>query len=147
MDPLRHPEADALFVPAGVHESFRFTFENGDGDALYDITIAKACVVAGWTVACVEIPRAMMADIAERNEWDPARLDRVDPAIPGIGVPMLLDGAVIYALVDGMHRNARALRDGLPFKAHLLTDDAAQACLIAGPLHRMPWGRLTAGNE
>ena len=141
MDLWRHPEADALIVPAGTHESFRFTFdEPQDGDAIWDITLAQACVIAGHTVACVEIPRSEMQSIAERNEWDPARLDAVDPAVPGIAVPLVCDGRVMYVLVDGMHRNARALRDGRPFKAHLLTDDASLACLISGPAHRMPWG-------
>ena len=121
-------------------ETFRFTFENGDGEAIYLVTLAKVLVEAGQVVACIEIPQAMMSEIAQRNEWDPAKLDRADPSIPGIAVPMINDGQIQYTLIDGMHRLARAIRDGLSFKAHLLTDDAARACLITGPAHRMPWG-------
>lgn len=130
-----------ILIPAGRHESFRYQIP-GEPDILWDVTIARAALEAGYLLTEVEIPRSEMQEIANRNAWDPVKLDAVDPAIPGIGAPLVLPQlGVIYVLIDGLHRNARALRDGLPFRARLLTDDAARACFLEGPLHLMPWGQ------
>lgn len=128
----------SIVVPAGEHECFNFIFVDG-ATAAWDVTLAQAFVAMGHTIALSEIGREAMQAIADRNSWDPAKLDRVDPAQPGISVPIVHEGQVIYQLIDGMHRNARALRDGLPFSAYLLTDEASRACLIYGPAERMPW--------
>jgi hypothetical protein len=36
-------------------------------------------------------------------------------------------------LIDGNHRAARCLRDGLPFRAHLLTEAESEAVLLRSP--------------
>lgn len=125
------------------HESFRYTVP-GYGDVRWDVTVAQQLVTAGHTRALVPISVQTTREIAERNTWDPAKLDHVDPSIPGICAPLVKPddpgGPHIYSvLIDGTHRCARAARDGLPFSAYLLTDDAARACVIDGPAVLLPW--------
>jgi hypothetical protein len=58
----------------------------------------------------VEMDREQMAGILEHDTWDEAKLPAVDPAIPGIGAPIIWDGdetvaprgiifVLLYALV------------------------------------------------
>lgn len=42
-------------------------------------------------------------------------------------------------LIDGNSRCKRAYDDGRPFFVRLLSDRAAQACLIDGPKELLPW--------
>jgi hypothetical protein len=58
---------------------------------------------------------------------------------PGIAAPLVFDGRIAYVLIDGQHRCARALRDGIVFKAQLLTDAAARLCLIDCPPSLSPF--------
>lgn len=107
----------------------------------WNVNAAKWAVANGGTIALVDITPEMMRDVAAKNSWDEAHLANVDPSVPGIGAPFVWGGGIIYVLIDGIHRNARALREGKGFKAHLLTDEAARRCLIEGPLALMPWGQ------
>jgi hypothetical protein len=136
---------EAIVISFGQlqHECYTLTFRDpADGLASWDVTIAKQLVAAGHIEACVEIPRDIMQGIADRNEeWIPAKLDAADPSVPGISVPMVLDGHIMYQLIDGNHRIAKALREGRTFQTYLLTAEASRACLIHGPAHRMPWGQ------
>lgn len=118
-----------------------FTYEvPGFAPVHWDITFAIAEAEAGHVVATVAIEPEHMAAIRAGNAWDAAKLDTVDPTIPGIGAPIIIEGKVIYILIDGTHRCVRCLRDGLPFHARLLTDEAARRCVLSGPAALLPWG-------
>jgi hypothetical protein len=56
-----------------------------------DTTRAKE-LVARRSVMEVEMDREQMAGIIEHDTWDEAKLPAVDPAIPGIGAPIIWDG-------------------------------------------------------
>jgi hypothetical protein len=124
-----------------ILETFRYKFPTGEPDIVWDIGAARQAVTAGAILSPepVKIEPAMMREISEANEWDPARLDHADPDEPGIAAPILDEGQIIYILIDGQHRNARALRDGKPFSAYLLTDQASRACVLEPRSHpRLP---------
>jgi len=120
------------------HEAFRYDVPNV-GFVRWDVTLAQECVAAGQIRTTVPIEPAEMQNIAQRNSWEPAKLPFVDPSLPGIAAPLVWDGAIHYVLIDGNHRLARALQDGLPFSAHLLTDEAARRCVIEGSAALLPW--------
>jgi hypothetical protein len=124
-----------------IQQTFRYKFPTGEPDIVWDIGAARQAVTRGLTVLPepVRIEPAMMRDISESNEWDPERLDGVDPDEPGIAAPIIDEGRVIYILIDGQHRNARALRDGKAFSAYILTDQASRACVLEPRSHpRLP---------
>jgi hypothetical protein len=123
-----------------LQQVFRYTLDTGEPDIVWDINKAKAMVAAGL----VEWPQpqpitlAMMQEIADANEWEPEHVDEVDPSRPGIAAPILHQGQVIYILIDGHHRNARALREGRSFSAYLLTNEASRACVVEPDHPRLP---------
>jgi hypothetical protein len=119
----------------------RFVYEVPNvGTLEYSITCAQAAIDRGAIEATVLMTEEQMRDVVAKNEIDHARLDDVDPAVPGIGAPIVWEGAIIYILIDGSHRCARALRDGTPFRVHLLTDQAAADCLVRGVAALLPPG-------
>jgi sirohydrochlorin ferrochelatase len=112
-----------------VPSSFTYTLPDGQ-QITWDITRALAHLKA-ITWQTVEIPRDQMQLIVEKNEHDPQRYGLVDPSIPGIAAPIVWEGARMYILIDGTHRTGRALRDGLSFFAHLLTDEGSRDCVLS----------------
>ena len=62
----------------------------------WDTTWAKE-LVARRSVIEVEMDREQMAGIMEHDTWDEAKLPAVDPAIPGIGAPIIWDGDEMVA--------------------------------------------------
>lgn len=102
------------------------------GTLRWDINRARACVTAHPRPAW-PIPPHDLAEIVAANTHDPAHLDAVNPAEPGIAAPLLTEGHIDYILIDGHHRAARALRDGLPFAAVPLSDAENRRCLLSAP--------------
>ena len=133
-----------IIIPPGLREGYTYDVPGG-GQVRWCVTSARALIEANPAANVFrveEIPLSEMAEIAKRTSWDPARLDEVDPSIPGIAAPIVLpEYGVVYILIDGLHRNARALRDGHTFHARLLTDGVARQCLLEGALELMPWGQ------
>ena len=113
----------------------------GHAPVFWDVAAALREVEAGHVEVTVPIDREEMAGIRQNCHWDAAKIDHVDPTIPGIGAPLMLpdEKVVIYILIDGTHRCVRALRDGLPFHARLLTFEAAKRCLLSCPPELLPW--------
>jgi hypothetical protein len=74
------------------------------------------------------IPDAMLRRFLEVNsELDaPEHLDHVDPSTPGI-VAQRFGGMF---LLDGTYRAHKAVRDGVPFSAHVLSLDESDALMI-----------------
>jgi len=71
----------------------------------------------------------------------PEHLDHVDPRFPGIIAHVCHfdpSGEILrgHVIIDGNHRAARCLRDGLPFFAFLLTEEESEAILIQRPAIR-----------
>src|SRR5439155_17198266 len=68
----------------------------------------------------------------------PAHVDHVDPKYPGIISHVWyadpagedLHG---HVLIDGNHRAARCLRDGLPYFAYVLSECESREILLLGP--------------
>jgi len=110
-------------------ETYLYTFDDGH-TIRWNITQAVSYVQGLPLSAAVPIPRADLQVFVDNNEPDPARYDLVDCRVPGIAAPILSEGAVVYTLIDGNHRAGRALRDGLPFSAYILTDEASRSCII-----------------
>jgi hypothetical protein len=120
-------------------EVFRYNVP-GVGEVVWDITLAKQCVeLPGGVLTVVDIPLDEMARIVARNTHDPTRLPHVDPSHPGIAAPLVFDGRVAYVLIDGQHRCARALQEGIVFKAQLLADAAARLCMLDCPPSLSPF--------
>ena len=118
----------------------RFTYTIPDvGGITWDINRAMAEVDAGQVLATLEVPRDQLESIREKNSWDPGVVAKADPSQPGIGAPIVHEGRVIYVLIDGTHRAVRALQDGVPFMACLLTDEAARRCVLRGDDALLPW--------
>jgi hypothetical protein len=132
---------DLVAVLHGTVRVETFTYEvPGYQPVRWDILQAKAHVQAGHVLTRLTLSRETQQDIADRNTWDPAKLDQSDPTVPGIAAPLVYDGrTVMYVLIDGLHRNARALRDHRPFQAYLLTDAAARDCVLEGDPRLLPW--------
>jgi hypothetical protein len=107
----------------------------GVGRITWDIGRAKRQLDAGHIVqpAPAPIDPAVMQHIADHNEYDDAVVASANPKEWGIAAPILWQGAIQYVLIDGTHRCIKALREGKPFYAYLLTDEAARACLLAAP--------------
>ena len=118
----------------------------GEPDLVWNIDLARELARdPANLVTTVPILEKDARDIAAGNSWEAEHLPNVDPGEPGIGAPLFDKGQVCYILIDGQHRNARALADGRNFEARLLTDQASRACLILGDANpRMPWNLRAA---
>lgn len=114
---------------------------DGHGDIVWDIGLALAFANAGEIETTIEVDRDQMAMIAARNDFNEARLAEVDPSIPGIAAPVWIPqiDQRVYVLIDGTHRCVRALRDGVPFHARVLTHVAALKCMVECADELWPW--------
>ncbi len=68
----------------------------------------------------------------------PEHVQHVDPQYPGIVAQIWYpepDGNLLHGdrLIDGHHRAARCLQDGLPYRVFILTEEESQRILIKGP--------------
>ena len=102
------------------------------GRITWNVTLAKQ-LIARRDQGLVIIERVEMQAIADWSAFDEAHIRDVNPQVPGIGAPILWEGRIIFVLIDGIHRNVRALREGLSFQARLLTDEDARRCVISAP--------------
>lgn len=97
-----------------------------------------------YCLVTVPVAEDVMRHVATVNAWTRERAAQVDVSVPGIGAPVIIDGAIGYQLIDGTHRCARALADKRPFFARLLTDEAARMCIIpelTTGWEYLPWQR------
>jgi glutamate-1-semialdehyde 2,1-aminomutase len=108
------------------------TFYYLGGQYLYDVDRARELVQDGRET--VEVDEDTLRESIEESELDECHLDHVDPQVPGIIAHIFYDqaGETIqgHVLIDGHHRGARCLRDGLPFLAYLLDETESRAVLI-----------------
>ncbi len=112
------------------------TFSYLGGAYLFDVDAAREMVADGRAPVEVE-------DDSVRLSMDGLRLvsehiDHVNPEFPGIIAHVCFtdpSSEVLrgHVLIDGNHRAARCLRDGRPFRAHLLTEEESEAILLRSP--------------
>lgn len=116
---------------------------DGGGTVTWDTTLAvELANVDAHVRAVVDIDVVEMRGIMERNDWSEAKIATVDCSIPGVGAPIEVNGEKFYILIDGTHRCVRALRDGLIFRARLLTVMAAARCVLSDPNGLTPTSEL-----
>jgi glutamate-1-semialdehyde 2,1-aminomutase len=107
----------------------------------YDVDKARALVADGHEPVEVE-EESVVASVAE-SELDECHVPHVDPTIPGIIAHIRSTDADDeevrgHVLIDGHHRAARCLREGLPFRAYLLTEEESEAILVYSPYQLPP---------
>lgn len=91
----------------------------------------------------VELDRDDIQYSLDRCEINESHIDHVDPTIPGIVTHVFFpddEGNVHHAhrLIDGHHRAARCLRDGIPYFVHVLTEEESVRILERAPERARP---------
>jgi hypothetical protein len=135
---LTGTELARMLQQIGIEEVFEYTVPDR-GTLLFNIDAAKKAVADGRILRTVEIDRAEMEHIASRNLIRAEYVAAADHTQPGIAAPMLVDDEVIYILIDGNHRCARAVQINAPFFAHILPVDAAIESIITFEPQLTPW--------
>jgi hypothetical protein len=102
----------------------------------FDVDRARALVADGREP--VEVDEESVRVSVKESEIHPQHVDHVDPTIPGIIAHVFYpteDGEEVHAhlLIDGNHRAARCLRDGLPYFAYVLSEEESRAILMLSP--------------
>lgn len=111
----------------------RETFRYYRGVYLYDVDKARVITQDGRET--VEVEPESVRESVENCTVDDFHVAHVDPRFPGIIACVEYraeDGELIQAhlLIDGHHRAARCLRDGLPFFAYILSEEESKEILI-----------------
>ena len=123
-----------------------FTLTNYRGETLrWNVTKALELVAAGRVIRKERLSAEVMLSVAENNEWTDDGVANADPSVPGIAAPVVENGAVMFVLIDGIHRCVRSIVDlasgvegAKPFEAWLLTADANRECLMIAPDYLVP---------
>lgn len=76
--------------------------------------------------------RSQLESLCSINVVNPGHLDHVDPTKPGLIGLREANGSLAMVFIDGSHRAARCLRDGLTFRFHLLSTGLTD-CLEIDP--------------
>ena len=114
---------------------------------VYDVDLARQIVSDGRE--SVELHPDDVAYCVDNSRIHEQHVDHVNPIYPGILAHLWGPGEDGkwehgHLLIDGNHRAARCLRDGLPFRAYLLTEDESEQILRRGPKRD---GRLNDGQD
>ena len=102
---------------------------------VYDVDLARRIVADGREP--VELDASDVAYCVDNSRIHKQHLDHVDPKYPGILAHLWgpgKDGTLEHGhlLIDGNHRAARCLRDGLTYRAYLLTEEESEQILLRG---------------
>ncbi len=102
----------------------------------FDIDLAREIVSDGREP--VELDPDDISYSLDRCEINEGHIDHVNLAFPGIVSHVFFpdkDGTVHHAhrLIDGHHRAARCLREGLPFYVHVLSEEESVRILDRAP--------------
>lgn len=102
---------------------------------VYDVDHARRIVSDGREA--VEIEPDDVAYCVDNSRIHEQHLDHVNPIYPGILAHLWgngQDGTIEHGhlLIDGNHRAARCLRDKLPFKAYVLSEEESERILLRG---------------
>lgn len=102
---------------------------------VYDVDRARELVSDGRQAVEMEVDD--VAYCVDNSRIHEQHLDHVNTEFPGILAHLWGPGESGqwehgHLLIDGNHRAARCLRDGLPFSAYLLSEDESEAILKRG---------------
>lgn len=102
---------------------------------VYDVNLAREIVSDGREPVLMD--PSDVAYCVNDCRIHEQHLDHVDPKYPGILAHLWGPGAEGtlehgHLLIDGNHRAARCLRDGLPYRAYLLTEEESERILKRG---------------
>lgn len=102
---------------------------------VFDVDLARKIVSDGREP--VEMDDSDVAYCVDNCRIHDEHLDHVNPEYPGLLAHLWgpgADGTIEqgHLLIDGNHRAARCLRDGLTFRAYLLTEDESEQILVRG---------------
>lgn len=104
---------------------------------VFDVDLAREICADGREP--VEIDERSVARCIETCDVDFGHVPHVDPTIPGIVAHVWSPeetGELIHGhrLIDGHHRAARCLQDGLPYFAYILTEEESRRVMMRSPL-------------
>lgn len=113
-------------------ETFRFMYDIYN----FDVDLAREIVGDGREPTLLDHDDVEYS--VDISRIYPQHLDHVNPVYPGIIAHIWYpepDGNVLHGhvLIDGHHRAARCLRDEIPFKAHILSEDESRQVLLNAP--------------
>jgi hypothetical protein len=130
-------------------ETYTYALDSG-GFVTWDTTLAKR-LIARRTAGIDTLDLATMRAIVARTEVGPVKFALADPRVPGIGgqirlpeaslegapeeivAQVLANDRIINILIDGSHRLAKALRQGVPFQVRRLTEADNRRCIVEAP--------------
>lgn len=103
---------------------------------VYDVDMARRFTSDGRET--VELEPDDVRSSVEESDINEEHIDHVDPTFPGIVAHVLYqdpDGELLrgHVLIDGHHRAARCLRDGLPFEVYILSEVESIAAMQTCP--------------
>lgn len=112
------------------------TFFYMNGHYVFDVDKAREIVKDGRET--FELDPADVRFSVETSEIDERHLPHVNMSIPGIMGHVWLpvaDGEVWHGhvLIDGNHRAARALKEGIPFEIFVLSEEESRSVLLRSP--------------
>ena len=98
----------------------------------FNVTLAKE-ITAGWDSS--ELPLADCLRFLQTNVTEAAHYAHVDVSLPGIVAQVPVRKAnketqVVITLIDGSHRAARCIREGLVFRARVMNFDVSLSCVM-----------------
>ncbi|MFN9720882.1 MAG: hypothetical protein ACK58L_19475 [Planctomycetota bacterium] len=104
---------------------------------VYDVDEARRIVSDGRQP--VELERDDVAYLVDNSRIHQQHIDHVNTIFPGIIAHLWGPGSAGqiehgHLLIDGNHRAARCLRDQVPFRAYLLTEEESERILFRGML-------------
>jgi hypothetical protein len=102
---------------------------------VFDVDAARTIVSDGR--APLELEPSDVTYCVNNSRIYPQHLDHVDPQYPGILAHLWGPGdhgswEHGHLLIDGNHRAARCVRDGLPFRVFVLSEEESQRILKRG---------------
>lgn len=105
---------------------------------VYDVDLARAIVSDGRE--SVELDETDVMYLVDNSRIHKQHLDHVDTQYPGILAHLWGPGEGGtwehgHLLIDGNHRAARCLRDGLPFRAYLMSEFETECILKRSACH------------
>jgi len=107
---------------------------------IFDVTLAREIVGDGREK--IELEPEDVEYSVNRCEVNEKHIPHVDPTIPGIVAHVFFptpEGVVRGTrLIDGHHRAARCLQDGIPYYIRVLTEEESVKCLLQAPIGAWP---------
>lgn len=113
-------------------ETFRFMYDIYN----FDVDVAREIVSDGREPTLLEHDDVEYS--VDISRIYPQHVKHVNPIYPGIIAHIWYpepDGTVLHGhvLIDGHHRAARCLKDEIPFRVHILSEEESKRVILTGP--------------